>query len=525
MIVDEGFAQHVVTRLFDFFTVNAPWQRRLWNTGSLLALRELDEAIEAHHLRVLTPEAVRWLAESIKTRVKDDQGVGSDVERTNLVRLLGGDLTFEGGPHRRLRLFIEDIERHYLERWAAELRAGRPNTSREGAARAIGAHLLDAGFSQQRLREWLVVLSVVEEREFALADVVQEAKALVDQAMEQVEVLVLYERTPPGKSGRPDGWANRRHVRQWLDNNGIGESRLPPRAHSGLIVEVESRDVYSAVAEAGAIADAFASRVALGTRKHFVPLEQAFVAGVPHAVDLRRSRRVDVFSLDRHGRLYGRGDASEIDSALELVSHLDRGQGPVAVAGGWSAVEFLLRGPGDATNVMAADRLAEIVACSWPRAELTTIALTRIAMVNDELSTALARLATNRERCDRLLVEIRAGSDLNLTSRSDNAALDRVRRLTTNPVRFLNEICDDVRACLRRLYRQRNLVLHGGRTRSVALEAALRTAAPIVGAGADRIVHAYLAANRGPLEVAARAKFELERAGSTSAPDVTALLE
>src|SRR5829696_8585065 len=99
MAVSSVFANQVVTRLFDFFTVNAQWQRRLWNTGMVLALRELDEAIEAHHLRVLTPEAVGWLAESIKGHVKDDHGVGSEQERGNLIRLLGGNLTFEGAPH------------------------------------------------------------------------------------------------------------------------------------------------------------------------------------------------------------------------------------------------------------------------------------------------------------------------------------------------------------------------------------------------------------------------------------------
>jgi len=58
-----------------------------------------------------------------------------------------------------------------------------------------------------------------------------------------------------------------------------GESALPERAHSGALMRVESRDVYSAVAEAGAIADGFASRVAVGTHKDFAPLAKAFVKG------------------------------------------------------------------------------------------------------------------------------------------------------------------------------------------------------------------------------------------------------
>ncbi|OQD52090.1 hypothetical protein BM536_036360 [Streptomyces phaeoluteigriseus] len=43
------------------------------------------------------------------------------------------------------------------------------------------------------------------------------------------------------------------------------------------------------------------------------------------------------------------------------------------------------------------------------------------------------------------------------------------------------------RIALRRPYRIRNIIRHGGATQGVALEASLRTAAPLVGAGLDRI--------------------------------------
>ena len=275
----------------------------------------------------------------------------------------------------------------------------------------------------------------------------------------------------------------------------------------------------------GQLADGLASRVAVGTRKSFEPLEVAFAKGVTRPLDLHRSRRVDAPSLDRHLRLYDSGGSSRIDAALELVSHLDRGQGPVAVAGGWSAIEFLLRAPGDASNVLAADRLAALVACSWPRAELTTMALRRMEMVDDSLSTELEALATNRERCDRLLAEIRSARPLGLTSQSDSAALHRVERVVSNPRRALADIRDYFQSAMRRLYRQRNLVVHGGLIRSVALDATLRTTAPTVGAGIDRIVHADVTTGRSPIETAARAEFELGRTGTPEAPDLTALLE
>jgi hypothetical protein len=362
-------------------------------------------------------------------------------------------------------------------------------------------------------------------RTLDLADVVDEARALRETSAREFEVLVLFDRTPSGKSPRPLGWSKTRRVRFWLASNGISEEALPPQAHGGLILTIRSRDPYSALTEAGAIADRLAARVAVGTRSAFRPLDRAFVAGIARPLLLRQSRRVDVHSLDRHHRLYDLDGDASIDSAIELLSHLDYGQGPVGVAGGWSAVEFLLSGPGDAKNVLAGDRLSALVACSWPRAELTTIARNRMNEIDDTLSDELKAKPTNRDRCDRLVAEIAAGAGLKLVADSERAAEHRMERLVSNPAKVLQDVFGYAQESLRRLYRQRNLVLHGGRTRGVALEATLRTAAPLVGAGVDRIVHANLTANLTPLHAAARAEFELLQAHRLDGSGVTALLE
>jgi hypothetical protein len=71
----------------------------------------------------------------------------------------------------------------------------------------------------------------------------------------------------------------------------------------------------------------------------------------------------------------------------------------------------------------------------------------------------------------------------------------------------------------------RNIVVHGGTTASVAMEATLRSAAPLVGAGLDRLVHAKLSAGIGPLELAARAANSLELVGDDIGPSVVTMLE
>jgi hypothetical protein len=92
---------------------------------------------------------------------------------------------------------------------------------------------------------------------------------------------------------------------------------------------------------------------------------------------------------------------------------------------------------------------------------------------------------------------------------SDVAATARMKAVLVNPRPKLNDVQTHAADAFRRLYRQRNLVLHGGKTSAVALRASLRTAAPLVGAGIDRVVHARYVDKLRPLELAARAKIGL----------------
>src|SRR5437764_9078977 len=104
---------------------------------------------------------------------------------------------------------------------------------------------------------------------------------------------------------------------------GFDPAMLPPHAHGGLLLTIDSTDATAALSEAADLADRLASRAAVGTRSSFAPLNDAFVAGDTRMRALRRSRRVDVHCIDRHGKLYELGSPTAIDAALELVSPLD----------------------------------------------------------------------------------------------------------------------------------------------------------------------------------------------------------
>ena len=164
-----------------------------------------------------------------------------------------------------------------------------------------------------------------------------------------------------------------------------------------------------------------------------------------------------------------------------------------------------------------------MVTCSWPRAELTTLSYA-VMKTAGPLATRLKVLSENQERA-RLIADVLAtDGTLPVQSYSDQAAVARMAVVLKRPREELREVYDHLRASLRRLYRQRNMVLHGGKTRTASLRSTLWTAAPIVGAGFDRIAHAHLVEKIAPRQLAAQARLRLAHAGIPGEPHVSNLL-
>jgi hypothetical protein len=143
-----------------------------------------------------------------------------------------------------------------------------------------------------------------------------------------------------------------------------------------------------------------------------------------------------------------------------------------------------------------------------------TVLSYQAAKADAALDTRLRAYTTNRDRADLIASDISAGMPLLLSNDADRAAFERMKKLLADPHTVMKDIESYATGAFRRLYRQRNLVLHGGKTDGVALRASLRTAAPLVGAGMDRIAHAWYVDGLSPLELAARARISLDTVGS-----------
>ena len=134
--------------------------------------------------------------------------------------------------------------------------------------------------------------------------------------------------------------------------------------------------------------------------------------------------------------------------------------------------------------------MAALVTCSIPRAELTPLSYA-VQRGGGAIADQLKAITENRDRCELLATAIKAGNPISVNDASDVAALSRLERILAAPDTRLKDLQSHLEVGFRRLYRQRNLVLHGGKTGAVALRSCTRTIAPLVGAGMDRIAHGW----------------------------------
>lgn len=517
--VNVRYERHVGARLLDFFGSTTPWHRSLWTLGLVLTINELLEATEAVRRAILRQNSVEDLSRMAMSLSGSDPGAGAAEQRRTLQAALRTELRYQGMDYRVVQQLVADIEPKYLSRWAASLRT-HARTKPERTARAIAGHLLDAGFSADFLHRWWSYKLRHEPNIRPLADIVEDAHTLALKPSREYEVLVAFSAFTKRHDSMPAGWLDAPDVSQWLRTRNIDVGGI--RQKGGILMRVLARDPVAAVDAARERLERLAARVLVGSDREFILLPKAWIEGEPREFRLTRAGRdVDVHALERKKQVYEDTEYSRVDAAIELLEPLASGSPATAVASGWAAFEALLSEPGN--HAVVADRMSAIAACSLPRAELTVLSY-QAAKADPALAARLQNCQTNRDRADLLADEIASQVPLPLSADSDLAAYERLKELLAEPHSVLKDIESYTSGAFRRLYRQRNLVLHGGITNGVALRASLRTATPLVGAGMDRIAHAWYVDRLSPLELAARARISLDTVGSPDSPKCVDLL-
>jgi hypothetical protein len=528
-LTTDPHAAHIAARLLDFFADTTPWPRRLWDVSSVLALREACEAGRWQARQVLSPGAITWYLHALERQLGPDRGLGDSRLRRLLTVLLRSGLGPNSPERRQLDQLLPMIISGYLDRWRDAVDAGHL-PSAERLARAVATHLLDLGHSSGQLHRWARWL--IEKPGTTLGDLLDSACDLARQGDAEYEVVVPFLSVPDHQrlAMHLPEWRTATDTASWFVANNITK---PPRQYGSFLFRITAKDPTAAARVAGTLVQRLQARATYargGSGSRLEPVGQVWIAGHPALPVAPPARGVDVLSLVRERTMYSTSSHDLLDDALEMAAPLNGGPAAPAVSGGWSAIESLLSqasdtGEGRPGRVVAADRLAAIVTCSWPRAELTALSFRHNPDAPDVLSGQLDGTRRNLDRCRAVAETLSLGQTLATRNASDTAAAQRMARVLFDPRKELGDVRAVFELVLRRLYRQRNIVVHGGTTASVAMEATLRTAAPLLGAGLDRLVHAKLSAGIGPLELAARAANSLELVGDDIGPSVVAMLE
>jgi hypothetical protein len=519
--------EYVITRLQDYWGRRTPWQRRLWNLGTVALLQEVLEASAMHREGQFHERTVTDLAASARKQVGRDLGMGPGPVRTEIQNALSV-VNKDSAATRRLELLSADRSPSYLDEWRVAWSGAGPAPGTEFTSRLLGAHLLDCGFSPDHLHRWVTAVASGR-RGMSVPDLIDEARQLESRTSRTYEVLIPVRSIPRHQQPMPSTWLESPAAAQWIRDHGPGGGS-GIRQNGAFLLEVVARDPWRAVEIASDTVQRIAARVVVGLpgQDELLIHDEAAVRDSRRTYPMRRPRRqVEVHALSRNGVLFETSPAAMSDrirSALDLLGPLESGTPESAVSGGWAAVEALLKRQ-DASSVQVADELAALVACSLPRAELTTLAYAYVAEHNDGLSKQLKLCTSNRDRCNLLGQAIIGGSVATFGSPSDSTALARVSEILVHPAEVLHTVRGYASEVFRRLYRQRNLVLHAGRSDSVAMLSTLRCAPPLVGAAVDRIVHAALQQPPvDPQNLVARAEVSI-RLGSDTGRTVADLLE
>lgn len=244
--------------MIDFFALDGlPWPRRLWDVGSLLALRELVEASSWARNRVLSPAAVDWQRHELLKVIGPDIGLGDKDLRAELTLLLNRPLLDPSPAHRRLREVIDHARGGYLSRWAAA--AARPVEERpapERLARVVAAHLLDLGYDASYLAAWIGQLN---HQRATTDEVLQGAVTLDATAPREFTVLAVLDSAPErGQAEEHEAWLSAREVVDWVQQGGHPTSGLRPAG--GFLYRLTARDPFSAASQARELVERMVAR-------------------------------------------------------------------------------------------------------------------------------------------------------------------------------------------------------------------------------------------------------------------------
>lgn len=522
----------LVHRILEQIEPWTPWYRRAWEGGSLLALREFSNSLRWVPEKVLAQSAIDRLARQIKAGLGLDAGFTGLAIRSQLDDLLRGKMVFSSQRHRQLDHLIQFTEARYFGAWRSHLSKADSAINVERAAQYLAPAVLDRGFEGEWLRKQINglvkrggdALDVLDELErlFNSEPTLHKGLVLIMEVSDQIEL----QKSPQ--------WRSREATLAILDS--WKDKRFDSIALVGALeFEVMALDPGSAAQIVAERITRFRTQLLFEAGSPTLVHDPYFRTPVGSKLLVQRRKAVLLRSRTASEKLRAgivlTGHPTALDDALQLASPLTDGPDTLAASSAWASIESLLTDPSDGDErgfggkAIAADRAAAILTAAWGRAELGRLSY----FIADEAANARlhGQLSSIDETSDRAIAVyswLRSGNSLSVIDLRSQQALNRMLELAHNPKTVLSRVQKQMNHALHRLYRQRNMVLHGGEVRPVGLASTLLFSGPLISAVLDQMIHAEQFHGVGPLALAARAEVSLAAGGADDAWDPARLL-
>ncbi|RQO41147.1 integrase [Rhodococcus sp. KBW08] len=493
-------------RMMEITSTRAPWHRRLWRSGTMQIARELlDESVRPGAPEAAITDQRSYVMHCLRT----DHGIadhGKCVEGT--IKGITPGITESSHAWINLREHIDRMYDSYLVNWADSLDTPTPNGKPidvEGAARRITAHLLDAGMHKSSLYAWLRAIRDDDSTAITIGDFLREADRRLRQPERIYTFCVPVEKVGGFDVATAPGWMTAQQTAQWKRVHAQKAQGLLQRG--SFLLDVQARDVNAAADKARSRISNLSAKFYLGSSTPIVICPSMWSKEKGSEFPTHATNRViNVRSFELLGRVQDLEMLDYITNTLALVQPLRTAAPHIAVMSGWSAIESLMVGPSDGQDAIAAKRFSLIVAASMVRAELSWLSRTYATTHDDTAAAEMDKCERNIDRARLFQMHARANPQIDLQKSVDNLALERIRPALTDPRQEIEKISGILTREFTRLYRKRNMIVHGGHTQESNLHSISETLAPLIGAGIDRVVHVGLTFNVRPIELSAVAE-------------------
>lgn len=500
----------LVPRMLELTSRNTPWHRRCWRAGTL---EVVEETLRELRIPGTREKALNELRAYMVTALGRDPAVSTEQKEglKSIVKNIGPNSDETSHDVNVAAYYLQDLRDTYLLNWAHLFRdptkMGKLDV--EGTAKRIVSHLLYCGLPASSV--YVVIdswRSSDDERNFS--DLLEELDVKAKTELKHFSFAVPVSRMPAflRTADRPSEWLTAQQMKRWKHKHAPNEPLL--RHQGGFLLTVQARDVNGAAIVAQRQLAQLSFKFQSGSNNHFTILPTMWSQEKGTAFPTRRE--IQTFKLrafQRANVLHHLEIGMKVRNILAIVEPLQTQDSHVAIVNGWMAIESLLVDAGE-EDWKAAERMAYIVAASYFRAEMTWLARNYSEKYEKQCSTAKlikdSELSADRIR---LMGEVICKEDsFELLDPRDQLAIRKIRETVENPAAAFSRTRDILKREFLRMYRKRNLIVHGGRVLDDGVDSDADKVIPLLIAGIDQLLIANIQYGLDPKALAGAIRFK-----------------